>query len=118
MQTPSVSPKSLRQSSQLARGALLGRGDLPHPRGVVVRRGLPCTPGSLQQCHAAAGGVWKDPGSFSLGKTLILCKETGGSGFGAGFARRTGCHCRLCIPVCEGETRAHPDSWIQKGKRT
>lgn len=33
MQIPSASPKSLRQRSQLARGALLSRGDLPHPGG-------------------------------------------------------------------------------------
>lgn len=39
------------------------------PGGDMVWRGLPHTHGSLWQCHTAAGGVWRDPGSFSLGKT-------------------------------------------------
>lgn len=69
MQIPSASPKSLRQPSQLAGGALLSRGDLPHPGGDMVWRGLPHAHGSLWQCHTAAGGVWRDPGSFYLGKT-------------------------------------------------
>lgn len=62
MQTPSASPKSLRQPNQLARGDLLSRGDLPHPRGWGW--------GGHLQCHAAAGSVRRDPSSFSLGKTL------------------------------------------------
>ena len=70
MQTPSASPKSLRQPSQLARGAPLSRGDLPHAGGELIRRRLPHARGSLWQCHAAAGSVQRDPGSFSLGKTL------------------------------------------------
>lgn len=69
MQIPSASPKSLQQRSQLARGALLSRGDLPHPGGGHGLRGLPHAQGSFWQCHAAAGGVWRDPGSFSLSKT-------------------------------------------------
>lgn len=42
MQIPSASPKSLRQPSQLAGGALLSRGDLPHPgRGHGLEEGCP-----------------------------------------------------------------------------
>lgn len=70
MQIPSASPKSLRQPSQLARGALLSRGDPATSQGGDRGwKGLPHAHGSLWQCHAAAGGVWRDPGSFSLGKT-------------------------------------------------
>lgn len=40
MQIPSASPKSLRQPSQLARGAL------PHPGGDKVWRGCPASSGN------------------------------------------------------------------------
>lgn len=41
MQIPLASPKSLRQPSQLARGALLSRGDRPHIPGGHGLQGLP-----------------------------------------------------------------------------
>lgn len=70
MQTPSASPKSLRQPSQLAWGAPFSCGDPPHSGGNLAWRGLPRTRGSPWQRHAAAGSVRRDIGSFSLGKTL------------------------------------------------
>lgn len=52
MQTPSASPKSLRQPSQLASGAPLGRGDLPHSGEVdLVRRGLPRASGNATRAE-------------------------------------------------------------------
>lgn len=96
MQIPSASPKSLQQLSQLARGALLSRGDLPHIPGGHGLQGL-------------GGGVLAASAS---------AKPEAAQGNRRQQPWRTGCHCRLCIPVCEGETPAHPDSWIQKGKRT
>lgn len=87
------------------------------------------TRSAVGTCHipGAAGGLAmprccrrcaEGPQQLLSRQNLRLHRQTGGSGAGEAFAWRTGCHCRLCIPVCEGETRAHPDSWIQKGKRT
>lgn len=118
MQIPSASPKSLWQPSQLAGGALLSRGDLPHPRrGHGLERAAPHPRQPLAVphcCWRCVEGPWK----LLPRQNLTLHKETGGSSSGEVIAGRTGCHCRLCIPMCEGETPAHPDSWIQKGKRT
>lgn len=75
MQTPSASPESLWQPSQLARGALLSPGDLPHPGEGVTWSGGGC-PGAGPHSQ----GVQGDPGSFSPSRALDSTSK-GGSSF-------------------------------------
>lgn len=107
MQIPSASPKSLRQRSQLARGALLSRGDLPHPGG---GHGLEGAAPRSRQLLAMPCCCWRCmEGSWQLlpRQNLRLRKETGGSGSGEGIARRTGCHCRRSAFLCERGRHQH-----------
>lgn len=75
MQTPSASPESLRRPSQLARGAPLGPGDLPHPGEGVTWSGGGC----------ARAGPHGRGCSFSPGRALDSTSK-GGSSFGGEFA--------------------------------
>lgn len=86
MQIPSASPKSLRQPSQLARGALLSRGDPATSQG--GGQGLEGAAPRPRQPLAMPRCCWRCvERSWQLlpRQNLRLRKETGGSGSGEGI---------------------------------